>query len=125
MSATWIPRWSIIRPLCQDGPAARQARSGGEVSRWSGGVVVQEPGVVLVVEGREELAEAVDGVRQGAGGEQHGLVARDVVLPGAHGDEVPVADLGLAERPELAERRQEAGAPRLRLTVLVEDAELE
>src|SRR6266508_5613837 len=53
-------------------------------------------------------------------GEQHRLVVIDVVLRHRHGVGFPLTDLGISERLDLTETRQQPGAVSLEFGVLVD-----
>src|SRR5690606_15432040 len=146
--------WSItlVRPGCAaqgacsprqgGGPSGRRARGAGACWRrtlravepasggaWGGARSAGGSGeparVVLVVVAGEEGAQVVDHAIERLGDEQQRLVAGDVVVLRTHGRDVPGADLGGAERLDLAVGRQQARAVGPQLAVLPQDAELE
>src|SRR5918997_1169429 len=75
--------------------------------------------------GVEEAADDGLDLRDGLRAVQDGLVARDVVLRGAHLEQVQRAQLHRAKLAELAVARQDPGAVGTQVAVLDDDAELE
>src|SRR4051794_26393773 len=75
--------------------------------------------------GVEEAADDGFDLGDGLGAVQDGLVARDVVLGGAHLQEAQRAQLHRAELAELAEAREDPGAVGAQLAVLDDDPELQ